>query len=72
MGNAYVLGGQTREVKNDLGEKINELEKDGKETNMEIKDIKKDIRSLIRRQNELEVQTMAHVEKLVVDCGKKR
>lgn len=65
IGNAYILGGQIKDVKDDLGGQIHELKGD-------IKDMKNDIRGLIRRQLELEVHNMARVEKLVMDYGKKK
>ncbi len=48
VGNAYILGGQIKDVKDDLGGQIKELRGD-------MKEIKGDIRGLIRRQTELEI-----------------
>ena len=65
IGNAYILGGQIKDVKDDLGGQIREMKGD-------MKDMKGDIRGLLRRQQELETQDMARVEKLVMDCGKNK
>lgn len=65
IGNAYILGGQIKDVKDDLGDQIHEMKEDMKEMN-------DDVRGLIRRQTELEIHDMARVEKLVMDCGKKK
>ena len=65
VGNAYILGGQIKDVKDDLGGQIHEMKGN-------MKEIKDDIKGLIRRQTELEVQDMARVEKLVMDCGKNK
>lgn len=65
IGNAYILGGQIKDVKDDLGGQIKDMKGD-------MKDMKNDIRGLIRRQQELENHDMARVQKLVMDCGKKK
>lgn len=57
MGNAYILGGQVKDVKNELG--------------AYIKEVRDDVKGLIRGQTELEMQEMAVLQKLVLNYGKK-
>ena len=52
IGNAYILGGQIKDVKDDLGGQIKDVKGD-------MKEMKDDIRGLIRRQTEREVHDMA-------------
>ena len=52
IGNAYILGGQIKDVKDDLGGQIHDMKGD-------MKDMKDDIRDLIRRQTEREAHVMA-------------
>lgn len=61
VGNAYVLGNQVQEVKDDV-----------KGIQKEIKSMKVDIRGLLLSQKELEAQDMAMVQKLVMDCSNKK
>lgn len=77
-GNAYILGGEIKGMKDDLRGLIHEMKGDVEEMKGDLKEMKgdmeemkDDIKGLIR-QTELEVQDMARVEKLVRDCGKKR
>ena len=69
IGNAYILGGQIKDVKEDLGGQIKDVKDD---LGGQIHEMKDDIKGLIRRQTELEVHDMARVEKLVMDCGKSK
>lgn len=62
VGNAYILGGLIKDLKDDLGGQFKEMKGD-------IKEIKHDIRGLIRRQTEREIHNMARVQRLVMDCG---
>lgn len=63
VGNAYILGGQIKNLKDDLEGQIHEMKGD-------MKEMKGDVRGLIRRQTELAIHDMTQVEKLVMDCGK--
>ena len=69
VGNVYILGGQIKDVKDDLRGQIKDVKDD---LGGQIREIKDDITGLIRRQTELEVQDMARVQKLVMDCGKNK
>ena len=69
IGNAYILGGQIKDVKDDLGGQIKDVKDD---LGGQIREMKGDIRGLLRRQQELETHDMARVEQLVMDCGKNK
>ena len=63
IGNAYILGGQIKDVKDDLGGQIKDVKDDLggqiKDVKGDMKEMKDDIRGLIRRQTEREVHDMA-------------
>lgn len=64
-GNAYILGNQIKDVRDDLGGQIKEIKGD-------LKAVKRDIKGLIARQTELELHDMSVAEKLLKDCGKNK
>lgn len=55
VGNAYILGNQIKDVRDDLGG--------------QIKEVKHDIKRLTDRQTEMELHDMSVAEKLLKDCG---
>lgn len=65
IGNAYILGRQIKDVKDDLRGQIHHLRED-------MKYMKDDIRDLTRRQIKLEFRVRARVEKLLMDCARNK
>ena len=65
LGNFYLLGGQIEDMKDDIGDQIQEAKGN-------IKDIRNDITGLMRLQTELEINDILRVEKLVKACGKNK
>ena len=75
-GNAYILGNQIKDVKDDLGGQIKEVKDDLggqiKEVKDDVKDVKHDMKRLTTRQTEMELHDMSVAEKLLKDCGKNK
>lgn len=69
ISNAYILGGQIKQVEHDLGALIDKVER---HLGARIDKIDHKITDLIRRQTEFEIQDMARVQKLVMDCADKK
>ena len=65
IGNAYILGGQIKGVKDDLGVQMGETKGDHRET-------EHDMKSLTARQTEMKIRDMAVIEKSFKSCGKHR
>lgn len=65
IGNAYILGNQIKDVRDDLGGQIKEMRGD-------LKEVKHDIKSLTARQTAMELHDMSIAEKLLKDCGKNK
>jgi len=65
VGNAYILGNQIKDVKDDLGGQIQEMRGD-------MKDVKRGVEGLTARQTEMELHDMSVAEKLLKDCSKKK
>ena len=70
-GNVYILGAQIKGVKCGLGTQMYEMKGGLTQIKGELKEIRNDIRSLLRRQTE-HSQNMARLEKLAMDCCKNR
>ncbi len=68
-GNAFILGGQIKGIREDVTDQLKEVKEDIKE---QVKDVKDDIRELLHRQTELEIHDMARIQQLVMDCDEKR
>ena len=62
VGNAYILGGQIKDVRDDLRDDIG-----GR-----IQEVKLEVKSLSARQAMTEMHAMALAEKLLMDCGKRK
>ena len=54
VGNAYILGSPTQEVK------------------AELQEVKRDVRAITVRQNEISVRNMSIADKLLRGCGSKK
>ena len=63
-GNSYFLGNQIKDVRDELGGHIKEL-------NDDVKDVKHDVQYLKVRRIEMKLHDMAVAEKLLKDCVKK-
>ena len=79
IGNGYILGSQVEDLKYDLESQMRDMEgeigvakDDVRVMKSYMRVMKDDLRDLLRCQIELEVNDMAFVGKLVMDCSKKR
>ena len=69
-GNAFILGGQIKEVKDEIKEVKHEVKDVKDELGGQIKEVKHYIKGLIARQTEMELHDMSVAAKLFKDCGK--
>ena len=76
VGNAVILGGQIKELRDDLRKEIGELRADVRkiigELRADVRGVKADTLDLLRHQTDLERQDTARVQDLVMDSGKKK
>jgi signal transduction histidine kinase len=66
-GNAYVLGAQITDLKED----IHQIKEEVRLIEDILRKVQDDIKGVLR-QNELEAHDMALIQKLVMDCNKRR
>lgn len=76
VGNAYILGNQIKDLRDDLGGQIKGVN-DGLggqilEVKDDVKEVKHDIKRLIARQTQMELRNRSVEEKLLRDCGKNK
>jgi len=61
VGNSFILGNQVQAVENKLDYKIEEVKQD-------MKEVKHDIKDLLRRQSDVELWQLAFMEKFSQGC----
>ncbi|MCJ1379752.1 hypothetical protein MMC17_002855 [Xylographa soralifera] len=66
VGNAYILGNQIKDVRDDLGGQIKDVKDD---LGGQIKEVNHEIKALTARQTELAILEMSIAEKLFKGCG---